>query len=265
MKTVKYLLIIIWAISMFIACNGPDRNVQHGAGTNELTGVQALLWYQQAAEADAIYLQGYNIASDRIREYVAAEGSNPPAVVLDIDETVLDNSPFNVDMLRKGYAFSEEKWAVWCELRKALPLPGVLKFTKLADSLGVEVFYVSNRVSELMDATLDNMQRYGLPNADEAHVFLKTTTSSKDARRVLIRKDYEIILLLGDNLGDFDGIFDHRSDHYGKSRVMQHREQFGRKFIVFPNPIYGSWVRASFPEGMPGEQEVLDHLRGYGE
>lgn len=259
----RYILIFLFPVLLASACGGPVKQDPSVAAGDEVMGVQSLLWYQRAAETDALYLQGYNMATDRIFEYEATAGAMPPAVVLDIDETVLDNSPFNVDMLRKGYSYSEEKWAEWCEMREALPLPGVLDFTKLADSLGIEVFYVSNRAADLMGATLDNMRKYGFPNADEEHVMLKTTTSSKDARRAAIRENHEIILLLGDNLGDFEGLFDDRGENYGKSQVAQHSQQFGRKFIVFPNPIYGSWVRAAFRDGMPGEREVLDQLRGY--
>jgi 5'-nucleotidase (lipoprotein e(P4) family) len=248
---------------LLIACAGPDRRDALPAEGDKLMGVQALLWYQQAAETEALYLQGYNFAAERARQYAFSEGNLPPAVVLDIDETVLDNSPFNVDLLRKGYSYSEEQWALWCEMREALPLPGALEFTKLSDSLGIEVFYVSNRASGLMDATLDNLKKFGFPNADEEHVLLKTTTSSKDARRAAIRENFNIILLLGDNLGDFDGIFDQRTENFGKAHVQKYSQQFGNSFIMFPNPIYGSWVKGSFPGGMPGEKEVLDRLRGY--
>lgn len=260
-KSYQFLLLTVF---MTVACTGPEQHSQPGPEGNEILGVQSLLWFQQAAETEALYLQGYNVAADRIMEYSNAEGDLPLAVVLDIDETVLDNSPFNVELLRKGYSYSEEKWAEWCELREALPLPGALEFTKLADSLGIAVFYVSNRAAGLLDATLDNMQKYGFPNADEEHVMLKTAASSKDARRSALRKNYKIALLLGDNLDDFDGIFEDRTERYGKSTVQKHREHFGREFIMFPNPFYGSWVRGAFPEGMPGESEVLDQLRGYG-
>jgi 5'-nucleotidase (lipoprotein e(P4) family) len=263
MVTVRIVLRAMLPLMLVAACAGPDRgDALHSEG-EELMGVQSLLWYQQSAEVEALYLQGYNIAADRAREYTASDGELPPAVVLDIDETVLDNSPFNVDLLRTGASYSEEKWALWCERREALPLPGALGFTKLADSLGLEVFYVSNRASGLMDATLDNLKKHGFPNADEAHVLLKTSTLSKDARRAAIREKFDIILLLGDNLGDFDGIFDRRTEDFGKPHVQMHSQQFGNSFIVFPNPIYGSWVRGSFPEGLPGENEVLDQLRGY--
>jgi 5'-nucleotidase (lipoprotein e(P4) family) len=259
-----YLFLFLMAF-MPIACTGPEQITSSATGKNEILGVQALLWYQQAAETEALYLQGYNVAAERVRDYAHADGDLPLAVVLDIDETVLDNSPFNVELLRKGNSYSEEKWAAWCERREALPLPGALEFTKLSDSLGIALFYVSNRAAGLMDATLDNLQKYGFPNADEEHVMLKTTTSSKDTRRAAIRQNFEIALLLGDNLGDFDGIFEDRTEHYGKPAVQKRKEQFGRKFIVFPNPIYGSWVRGAFPEGMPVESEVLDQLRGYGQ
>lgn len=263
MEVKRFMLVLLFPLVWMAACTGPDRQDSPDAGGDELTGVQALLWYQQAAETEALYLQGFNMAADRAREYAATEERLPPAVILDIDETVLDNSPFNVDMLRKGYSYSEEKWAEWCEMREALPLPGALEFTKLADSLGIKVFYVSNRAEGLMEATLENLQEFGFPNADAAHVLLKSTTSSKDARRAIIRENYEVILLLGDNLGDFDGVFDDRTERFGKMQVQEQRDLFGRKFIVFPNPIYGSWVKGAFPGGMPGEKEVLDQLRGY--
>jgi len=265
MEINRLLSVLFLPAVLVAACTGPVQQDSPGTGGDELNGVQALLWYQRAAETDALYLQGYNVATDRVLAYSSAGKAVPPAVVLDIDETVLDNSPFNVDMLRNGYSYSEEKWAAWCEMRQALPLPGAIDFTNMADSLGVEVFYVSNRAAALMDATLDNLRQYGFPNADADHVLLKTTTSSKDLRRAAIRESHEIILLLGDNLGDFEGIFDDRAEDYGKLLVGENSQEFGRKFIVFPNPIYGTWVKGAFPGGMPGEKEVLDQLRGYGQ
>lgn len=252
-------------ISMFLAallllagCEGGSKEK-----SNNLMGARALLWVQYSAEAEALYLQGYNIAKEIVRNYHSSDQQLPPAVVLDIDETILDNSPFNVNMLREGFAFSEEKWAEWCERREARPLPGALEFLKLADSLGIEVFYISNRAVSLLAATIDNMAAYDFPNADTAHLLLKSHTSSKDERRAAIRSDHEIILLMGDNLGDFDGVFDNRSVSFGKPEVHAHSNDFGTRFIVFPNPVYGTWERGIFPEGKPGENEILEKLRGY--
>ncbi|MCF8346939.1 MAG: 5'-nucleotidase, lipoprotein e(P4) family [Bacteroidales bacterium] len=237
--------------------------VDTGRKVQSLMGAQALLWSQFSAEAEALYLQGYNIAGEIITEYDASVEALPPAVTLDIDETVLDNSPFNVQMLCDGAVYSEKRWVAWCERREAAPIPGALAFTRLADSLGVEVFYVSNRSEELLNATIDNLRKHGFPNADSAHVFLKTTTSSKDERRAAISRGYQIILLLGDNLGDFAGLFDDRSEAQGKPFVRAEAANFGKRYILFPNPVYGTWEHGVFPGGRPDGDAVMQQLRGY--
>lgn len=254
----RQISMIFTAFLLLAGCEGGSKET-----SSNLMGARALLWTQYSAEAEALYLQGYHIAEEIVRNYLPSDQQLPPAVVLDIDETVLDNSPFNVNMLREGFAYSEEKWAVWCERREATPLPGALEFINLADSLGIEVFYISNRAASLMDATIDNLAAYGFPNADTAHLLLKSHTSSKDERRAVVRSDYEIVLLMGDNLGDFDGVFDDRSVKNGKPAVHAHSKDFGTRFIIFPNPVYGTWERGVFPEGEPGEQEILEKLRGY--
>ncbi len=253
----KNLVYLLFGVIVLVSCRSESDEE-----TVEMMGVKSLLWYQFSAESEALYIQGYNIASQIVKEYKSKENKLPAAVTLDIDETVLDNSPFNVNMLREGFKYSEKKWAEWCLRREARPLPGALGFVRLADSLGIEVFYISNRAANLMDATIDNLKQYGFPNADSLHLLLKTSGSSKDIRREVIRMDFEIILLIGDNLGDFEGLFDDRSEEYGKKSVREYEKEFGNRFIILPNPIYGSWEKAVFPGGMPGEKEVLEVLRG---
>lgn len=243
---------------VFCSCNQQEKSV-----TGDVMGVQALLWSQLSAEAEALYVQAYNISEVILRDSVAENPGRAWAVVLDIDETVLDNSPFDVERKRKGLAYSEEIWGEWCEMREAIALPGALEFITVAEELDVEVFYISNRRDALLGATLDNLRALGFPFADSAHVLLKMETSSKDARRAIVEENHEILLLIGDNLGDFAGVFDDRSNNYGKAEVRKMRDQFGKRFIVLPNPMYGKWERGAFPDGMPEEKEVLNKLRGY--
>ena len=125
------------------------------------------------------------------------------------------------------------------------------------------MFYISNRSESLFKATVDNLDSQGFPFADSTHVLLKKDTSSKDSRRAQVMEAYHILLFVGDNLGDFDGIFDNRSDDYGKPQVRAHEDQFGGRFIVLPNPVYGSWQRALTEDGMPGREEALKLLKGY--
>ena len=159
--------------------------------------------------------------------------------------------------------YSEEIWGEWCEKREALAIPGALEFTLQAEQMGVEVFYISNRRVALLDATLDNLNELGFPFADPVHVVLKTETSSKDERRAAVMTEHKILLLIGDNLGDFDGVFDDRSENFGKDAVRKMKDEFGSRFIVLPNPMYGKWDRATFPEGRLSEQEILEKLRAY--
>jgi len=253
-KKIVYGVLLLFTIS----CVQPEEEQSKG-----LSDVKSAFWTQLAAETEALYIQGYNLASERIRSYDPEQETLPPAVVLDIDETVLDNSPFTVYRAKEGLTYSEDLWNEWCERREAGILPGVLAFTRLADSLGIEVFYISNRLESVLGATIDNMLRYGLPNSDSAHILLKTAGSSKDVRRAKVRESYYIILLIGDNLGDFDGIFDDRSLEYGKEAVREHASDFGTRYIILPNTMYGNWERAAFPDGVPGEKEVLEVLSGY--
>ncbi len=248
------------AIMILISSCGAN---EQDTGENKLMGVQAVLWSQYSAEAEALYLQAFNIASRVMSDSVEGIHGKPLAVVLDIDETVLDNSSFNVEMMRKHVSYSEELWAEWCEMRAAIAIPGALEFTLLAKQIGIDVFYVSNRSVKLLNSTLDNLNELGFPFADTMHVMLKKESSSKDVRRATIRENHKILLLIGDNLGDFDGVFDNRSDEYGKVGVRKFKDDFGSRFIVLPNPMYGSWERGVFPEGKPGENEVLGQLRGY--
>jgi 5'-nucleotidase (lipoprotein e(P4) family) len=192
---------------------------------------------------EAIYLQCYNWASRVLEEQLQSPYELPPAVILDIDETVLDNSPQTVRQILDRTGFSEAMWDEWCSLAKAEALPGALEFTRLADSLGAEVFYISNRGEHLLNVTLKNLDTLGFPSADEDHVLLKTGTSSKDHRRTLVSDRFDIILMVGDNLGDFAGVFDNRSQDNMQEAIKLNRKMFGSRFIVLPNPMYGGWEK----------------------
>lgn len=226
--------------------------------------LQALSWYQHSAEMKAIYIQSFNWAGKVLEERMDEDSDLPLAVVLDIDETVLDNSPQTARQFIDGLPFSTEMWDEWCQLARAEPLPGVLEFTRLAASLGVEVFYISNRGIHLLDVTLANLNAAGLPYADSLHVLLKTDTSVKDERRAGVRESHHVVLLIGDNLGDFSGIFDNRVNGSALENVLASRVLFGFEYIILPNPLYGGWEKP-FRGESPGETRLnkIDALESY--
>ena len=224
--------------SMFLcACTQQGREVSQ----DHL--LQATLWYQQSAEMAAIYYQCYHWAGRVLEDKLPQGDFNSPAVVLDIDETILDNSPQSARQVLCNMPFSDTMWDEWCSLAEARALPGALEFTSLAEALGVEVFYISNRGSHLMEVTLVNLRNAGFPYADSSHVLLKTGSSVKDERRARVASTHEILLLIGDNLGDFSGIYDERINGSARENVTREKDLFGERYIILPNPIYGAWEK----------------------
>jgi 5'-nucleotidase (lipoprotein e(P4) family) len=230
---IKYLFIL--CVAGLIGCRKPPE-------MNDQTHlIQSVLWYQHSAEMHALYYQAFNWAGQIVRERSKLIYEKPPAVILDIDETVLDNSPVSGYQILENVPFSDNLWERWCNKTDAKPLPGSVDFTRLADKLGVEVFYVSNRTENLLNVTLSNLKKHGFPNADSTHVLLKKDTSSKELRNNSIRENFKIILIIGDNLSDFDEAFEERFNDRAKMLVRDQSELFGAEYIVLPNPVYGSW------------------------
>ena len=177
-----------------------------------------------------------------------------PAVILDVDETVLDNSPYEVKLIQenKNYPWG---WDNWCRLAVAKPIPGVEKFLKYIDSKGIAIFYVTNRKSHLFHCTLENLKNEGLPQATEKNLMVRTSSSSKQPRRDKVSKDHEILLLIGDNLNDFSDLFHKKDFEERRKNADKLREEFGKRFIILPNPMYGDWEPYSM-----SEEERLEYL-----
>lgn len=233
-----------------VGCAFPDKvdtSLKENIPINEHM-MLAVLWQQRSAEYKALSHQAFNIATERILNLEKPQ-SRPLAIITDIDETVLDNSPYSGMQIQTDVAFDKSDWIEWGKLRKARAIPGAVDFFNLADSLGIQVFYISNRYQEQIEETIENMKTLGLPNADSLHVFLKTSTSKKQERRDRILKDYEVVLYLGDNLSDFASVFDDQGTESRNRSVEEMREFFGKKFIVFPNPTYGDWESKGIYEG----------------
>src|ERR1700704_4200945 len=164
--------------------------------------------YQQlAAEYHALCLQAYNLARIRVDESLQQVYDKPRAIVTDLDETALDNSAFSVHQALQGKDYEAKSWLEWTSLAKADTVPGAFSFLKYCSTKGVDIFYITNRDEKDRAGTLQNLQRFGFPNADNAHLFVRQNTSGKEERRQLVSATHHIILLLGDNLSDFSSLF----------------------------------------------------------
>lgn len=243
----KHIYVMLVLALALTSCNNSSQSAQVDKTKQNDYLTMSTLWYQRASECRALYYQAFNFAKlSLVANLSEADSNKPKAVVVDIDETVLDNSPFEAYSVRTGKPYSKELWHEWTQKAVAKATPGSLEFLKFAESKGVETFYISNRSVSETAVTLENLKALGFPFADEAHILLKTDTSVKTVRRNKVSETHEILILAGDNIGDFDELFEDRSKQFGFETVDNHKTDFGKRFIVLPNPMYGSWERVAF-------------------
>jgi acid phosphatase len=231
--------------------------------------LNAVLWMQRSAEYRALTTQTYRAAAEHLDAALAdatwdalvpAERDNnghiarlPPAVILDVDETVLDNSPYQARMIHDGSEYEQASWAAWVEERKAKAIPGVLEFARAAQARGITLIYLSNRREHMQDATLANLRAEGLPVKDDS-VFLGQGTvvegcgpdgSEKRCRRRLAGRQYRVLMQFGDQLGDFAEVAANTPE--ARAQLLDTRQAwFGERWWMLPNPSYGSWEAAAF-------------------
>jgi len=205
----------------------------------------ATLYQYSSAEAHRLFQQCYELARIRLDANLALPRARPPAVVVDIDETVLDNSPYQVKAAAQDRAFNAATWNEWVLMASAKPLPGALEFLRYASKMGCAVFYISNRDEAGKNATIKNLFELGFPDANEAHVLcMDASGSDKTKRRNAVMATHDIILLAGDQLRDFDEAFKDRGTELGKPLVDARRDTLRDRFILLPNPMYGTWLDA---------------------
>ncbi len=244
-------------------------------------GFQSTLWVQTAAEYRAAAESAYNVARAALEAGRSRPGGSaaleqtgdatalPPAVILDVDETVLDNSPYQAWMIReRKLSYTPESWAAWVGRAEAQPVPGALEFTRYAARSGVAVFYVTNRDRSEEAATRVNLEKMGFPVTSEVDAVLTRGErpewgSDKTSRRALVAASHRLVLLVGDDFGDFVSI-EGLSPQQRAELVQTHRGRWGRDWIILPNPMYGSWERAlhGHRRDLP-EREVMKLKAGW--
>lgn len=223
----------------------------------------AVLWNQRAVEYKGNALAVYALGKLRLDQALADKrwtaapveqhgdyADLPPAVVLDLDETVLDNSAYEVWMMKTNQSFSTRTWNQFCAARISKAIPGALEFTQYADAKGVKVFYVSNRDTVTEKDTRENMAKLGFPTGGNVDTFLMQNEqpdwgSRKGTRRAFIARNYRILLNFGDNLGDFDDRY--RSSEAEREKIFEEdKAHWGHDWLVIANPTYGSFDTAPY-------------------
>ena len=220
------------------------------------------LWMQTSAEYQMITKQAYELAKIKLMDglensdWTAAleQTSNyaqlPPAIILDLDETVLNNSAYQARLAKENKSYDEDTWNQWVKEEKATLVPGALDFVKFALAQHVSVFYATNRTHDVEEATKNNLVKLGFPLNDQQDWILTKNEkenwgSDKTTRRNFLAQSHRIILLFGDDLNDFVS----GAKVSLETRVElanKYKNYWGEKWITIPNPLYGSWEAALY-------------------
>jgi acid phosphatase len=227
--------------------------------------LHSTLWQQTAVEYRGLARGAYALARRQMERALADSAwtaaleqaergpesyrGKPPAVVLDVDETVLDNSPYQARLVLDDETYGSDSWQAWCREEAAGAVPGARAFTRAADSMGVQVIYLTNRDAEVEAATRDNLEALGFPVDDAPDAVLtqgeRDGWEPKSTRRAWVADRYRILLLVGDNFGDFAAEAETSVARRAR-RAERYRRYWGTRWIVLPNAQYGSWEGALY-------------------
>jgi acid phosphatase len=226
--------------------------------------LDAVLWAQTSAEYYASTEQTYRLARMQLDEALRPENAVwaaeleqvrdyadlPPAVVLDVDEGVLDTTSFQARIVKRHGRFRLAAWNDWIQEEQGRAVPGALEFAKYARAKGVRIFYVTNREHVVETATRRNLQELGFPvDEDGGNILSKNERpdwgSDKGPRREFIAARYRVVLIAGDDLNDF--LSGSRLEPRERVALARRwRSNWGTKWIMLPNPIYGGWERSLY-------------------
>jgi len=273
----KFTILLLFSLLVYGCNNSSEKNNQPEIKNSSEKLINAVLWMQNSAEYRACCYQAFNYGKLAVEKYMLENKCDPKhlAVVFDLDETLLDNSFYEAELILKNKEFYKYKitetipldttkidWKRnWTFLKKTQAIPGAIKFVEFINSKNINIIYISNRENDEKEATIENMEKIlKFPKIDtKNYVFCKIDgKSSKTIRRDSINELYNVILYVGDNLADFEDIFEKRTDNNPNrfQEVDSLKEYFGSKYIILPNPMYGKW------EDLNKDKNIKDNLKG---
>lgn len=286
----KYRFLVLLPLALAAGCAKqavkpvlPADPAPSAAASTATDNLNATLWAQRSLERDLVYREVYALASRQIavalgqpewdalpkNERKKSATGLPPAVIVDVDETVLDNSPYQARLIRDGKEFDEFTWDAWCREEAARATPGALDFARAAAARGVTVFYLTNRAQHLNDATLANLKRAGFPVSERENAFLglglvvpgcEANGSDKGCRRELIGRTHRVLAMVGDQLGDFIDV-ENNTPAAREAAAAPYAGWFGERWFMLPNPTYGSWDGAVLGNERGADPQTKRRLR----
>lgn len=217
----------------------------------------SVAWKQTAAEYEALYYQGFNIARMHVELALAnhKKGDKPLAIVSDFDDTLVQPLAYWGTLVDKNIDFFDDAiWDEWIPTNGMVASPGAKEFLEFCKQNGVEIFYITSRDQgdRTFEYALGNIKHLGFPLKDESHLTVLRDTSNKETRQNEIMETYDVAVFLGDSLNDFRRKYYIKGDVEGrKAKMEEDRALYGNKYVLFPNPTDGHWMAAIFGQSEP--------------
>ena len=235
------VLLLLPGCSAFRGATAPESPPEVSATPATVEMPRAVHWTRNSAEHRAIFLQTYRMAEWVLEAQAADLKVGTWAVAVDADETIIDNSLYEKEIAALGQSMTEDTWDDWVKRREATALPGAVAFLERVHALGGRVAVVTNRRLRHCEATEDVLRTAGIPFDV---VLCRGEDGEKEPRWETVElgnaapglPPLRIVMWLGDNIGDFPDL-DQTVRFHGDAAFAD----FGTRFIVFPNPGYGSW------------------------
>ncbi|MBD2665129.1 acid phosphatase (Class B) [Richelia sinica FACHB-800] len=297
MPKLPYQFVAITALIPTLIVSGTQAETPE-AFTNKQLNEQSLMavnWVQQSGEYRALVYQAFNIGKI-IFDTAKTKNISRPAVIVDIDETVLDNSPYQAGLFDTNNGFELQSWNKWLKAAKAKAVPGSVEFVNYVNSNGGKVFFISNRdakstkdgkINDLEAATINNLKSVGFTGVNEQTVLLRGEFSkvingkennSKQWRLDAINNGiadgnkHTIVAFVGDSLNDFDEAAG-RNNQQRRDYVDKNRNSYGvfditnagmiqPAYIAIPNPMYGNWEIGMYDPKPFNKQTTLEMTPG---
>lgn len=249
-KIISICIILVLSLTLF-GCNSKyiknhtnkkatDTEVQISQGVLNDYLINGIAWMQKSGEYRALCYQAYNSAKYRINE--AKKGKKQRAIIVDVDETILNTTTFQTHMLDEKKTYSQELWFNWLNSKNYKPMPGAVEFLNYAKDKDVEVFYITNRKPDESKITTEVLKSFNYPYIDDIHIMYRDDSVNKEKRRKKVMDNYDVVLFMGDNLNDFSSMFDGKLPDERMKLADDKKDDFGSVFIILPNPLYGDWI-----------------------
>ena len=243
------LMLLPLLFSLTASAQAPPPTNQPQADNEYLEG--AILWQQTSGERRALSYQTFALARMLLDRDLRVNRRirKPRAVIVDLDETILDNGLYEGMQLKNRVNHNQTDFTDWINRAEATAVPGSVEFLRYAAARGVTVFYITNRKDNQKAGTAENLKKLGFPNVNDQTLLVQTdpNNSSKEPRRLSVGAKYRIVLLMGDDLNDFAAVFENSKTVESRVEAAErNKDQFGGRFIMLPNPMYGNWESAIY-------------------